>query len=196
MIGGGVVGMEFASLYAELGSQVTVLEMLPRILPMVEADISNLYRRHLEKLGGKIHTEAKVEGVVKDGRGFKVRFGIGGEGAETGAEVVLLAAGRTPYTDGLGLDAAGVELDGHAGLTGGRNPLVEKVKSTVRLRDYDERGDDPNLGLPDDLAGRAPVIDTFMQEYSKQMTDSELVKKSPVIQKALTRQDIGAIMSL
>ncbi|TMD56374.1 MAG: dihydrolipoyl dehydrogenase [Chloroflexi bacterium] len=112
VIGGGVVGMEFASLYAELGSQVTVLEMLPRILPMVEADISNLYRRHLEKLGGKIHTEAKVEGVVKDGRGFKVRFGIGGEGAETGAEVVLLAAGRTPYTDGLGLDAAGVELDG------------------------------------------------------------------------------------
>src|SRR5205807_10126326 len=109
VIGGGVVGMEFASLFSELGSEVTVLEMLPRILPMIESDISNIYRRHLEKLGGKVHTEAKVEGVVKDGKGFKVRFGVGGEGAETSADVVLLAAGRTPYTEGLGLDAAGVE---------------------------------------------------------------------------------------
>src|SRR5438270_2017701 len=112
VIGGGVVGMEFASLFSELGSQVDVLEMLPRILPMVEADISNVYRKHLEKLGGKVHTEAKVEAVVKDGKAFRVRFGVGGEGAEIPADVVLLAAGRTPYTEGLGLDAAGVELDG------------------------------------------------------------------------------------
>jgi dihydrolipoamide dehydrogenase len=112
VIGGGVVGMEFASLFSELGSEVTVLEMLPRILPMIESDISNLYRRHLEKLGGKVHTEAKVEAVTKDGKAFRVRFGVGGEGAEAPADVVLLAAGRTPYTEGLGLEAAGVELDG------------------------------------------------------------------------------------
>jgi len=112
VIGGGVVGMEFASLFSELGSEVTVLEMLPRILPMIEADISNIYRRHLEKLGGKVHTEARVEAVTKHGRSFKVRFGVAGEGAEASADVVLLAAGRTPYTEGLGLADAGVELDG------------------------------------------------------------------------------------
>jgi dihydrolipoamide dehydrogenase len=112
IIGGGVVGMEFASLFSELGTEVTVLEMLPQILPMIETEIAGVYRRHLEKLGGIVHTEAKVEAVVKDGKGFKVRFGLRSEGAETAADVVLLAAGRTPYTEGLGLDAAGVELDG------------------------------------------------------------------------------------
>jgi dihydrolipoamide dehydrogenase len=112
IIGGGVVGMEFASLFSELGTQVTVLEMLPQILPMIETDVSNVYRRHLEKLGGTVHTEAKVEEVRKDGKQLKVRFGLKGEGSEAAADVVLLAAGRSPYTEGLGLDAAGVELDG------------------------------------------------------------------------------------
>ena len=112
VIGGGVVGMEFASLFSELGSQVTVLEMLPEILPMIEADISRIYRRHFEKLGGVIHTEAKVEGVLIDGKAFKVRFGLGGEGTEVAGDVVLLAAGRSPFTEGLGLDEAGVEMEG------------------------------------------------------------------------------------
>jgi dihydrolipoamide dehydrogenase len=112
IIGGGVVGMEFASLFSELGTEVTVLEMLPQILPMIEIEVSNVYRRHLEKLGGTVHTEAKVEGVRKDGRELRVSFGLKGEGSEAAADVVLLAAGRSPYTEGLGLDAAGVELDG------------------------------------------------------------------------------------
>ena len=112
VIGGGVVGLEFASLFSELGSEVTVLEMLPQILPMIETEVSNIYRKHLEKLGGTVHTEARVEEVRKDGRRLKVRFGLLGEGAEVAADVVLLAAGRTPFTDGLDLDAAGVELDG------------------------------------------------------------------------------------
>jgi dihydrolipoamide dehydrogenase len=112
IIGGGVVGMEFASLFSELGTEVTVLEMLPQILPMIESEVSNVYRRHLEKLGGTVHTEAKVEEVRKNGKELKVRFGLKGEGSEVAADVVLLAAGRSPYTEALGLDAAGVELDG------------------------------------------------------------------------------------
>jgi dihydrolipoamide dehydrogenase len=112
IIGGGVVGMEFASLFSELGTEVTVLEMLPQILPMIETEVSNVYRRHLEKLGGKVHTDAKVEEVRKEGKELTVRFGLKGEGSETAADVVLLAAGRSPYTEGLGLDAAGVDMDG------------------------------------------------------------------------------------
>ena len=112
VIGGGVVGMEFASLYSELGSEVTVLEMLPQILPMVDAEIATTYRKHLERDGGAVHTEAKVESVENNGKSLTVHFGVGGEGSKAVADVVLLAAGRTPYTEGLGLDAAGVELDG------------------------------------------------------------------------------------
>ena len=112
VIGGGVVGMEFASLFSELGSQVTVLEMLPEILPMIETDISRVFRRHFEKLGGVIHTEAKVEAVVKKGKSLGVQFSIGGEAATAEGDIVLMAAGRSPFTEGLGLEKAGVELDG------------------------------------------------------------------------------------
>jgi dihydrolipoamide dehydrogenase len=111
VIGGGVVGMEWGALYAAVGTKVTVLEMLPQILPMVESDMIGMYRRHFEKLGGVVHTEAKVEAVRKAKGGLEVRFAAGGETQTAPGDVVLLATGRSPYTEGLGLDGLGVELE-------------------------------------------------------------------------------------
>jgi dihydrolipoamide dehydrogenase len=111
VIGGGVVGMEWGALYAALGTKVTVLELLPQILPMVESDVVNLYRRHFERAGGVVRTEARVEEVAKAGAGLEVRFGSDGERQAVPAEVVLLATGRVPYTKDLGLEEAGVQLD-------------------------------------------------------------------------------------
>jgi hypothetical protein len=111
VIGGGVVGMEWGALFAALGTRVTVLEMMPQILPMVEADMVTLYRRHFEKLGADVHTGARVEEVARRKGGLEVRFGAGGEARSVAAQVVLLATGRVPYTDGLGLEEAGVELE-------------------------------------------------------------------------------------
>ena len=110
VIGGGVVGMEWGALYAALGTKVTVLEALPQVLPMVEADLVGIYRKHFEGLGGRIVTDARVKAV----RGRKVRtveYDAGGESLAAEGEVVLLATGRVPYTDGLGLREAGVEVD-------------------------------------------------------------------------------------
>ena len=111
VIGGGVVGMEFAAMFAALGSKVTVLEMLPQILPMVETDLVNVYAKHLAGLGGEIHTDSKVDAVVKVRSGLQVRFSTGGEGGAVDADQVLLAVGRSPYTEGLGAEAAGVKLE-------------------------------------------------------------------------------------
>jgi dihydrolipoamide dehydrogenase len=111
VIGGGVVGMEWGALYAALGTRVTVLELLPQILPMVESDMIGMYRRHFERLGGVIHTEARVEAVSRARGGLEVRFAAGGETQAAAGDVVLLAAGRSPYTEGLGLDGLGVELE-------------------------------------------------------------------------------------
>src|SRR5216683_2172464 len=112
VIGGGVVGMEFAAMFAALGSKVTVLEMLPQILPMVEADVVNAYVKHLSGLGAEIHTSSKVAEVVKSGKALQVRFSTGGEGGgAVDADQVLLAVGRSPYTEGLGAEAAGVKLE-------------------------------------------------------------------------------------
>jgi len=111
VIGGGVVGMEWGALFAALGTKVTVLELLPQVLPMVEADLVGIYRRHFEKAGGVIHTETRVEEVAKIRGGLEVRHSAGGERQATPAQVVLLATGRVPYTDGLGLEEAGVQLE-------------------------------------------------------------------------------------
>ena len=111
VIGGGVVGMEWGALFATLGSEVTVLEALPQILPMVEADLVGLYRKHFEGLGGRIHTEARVSEVARAKKGLAVRFEAEGSTQSVDADVVLLATGRVPYTEGLGLEAASVEAE-------------------------------------------------------------------------------------
>src|SRR2546426_6778793 len=111
VIGGGVVGMEFAAMFAALGSKVTVLEMLPQVLAMVDADLVAVYSKHLSKVGGEIHTDSKVSEVVKRNGALQVRFSTGGEGGAVDADQVLLAVGRTPYTQGLDAEKAGVKLD-------------------------------------------------------------------------------------
>src|SRR5436305_5829823 len=111
VIGGGVVGMEFAAMFAALGSKVTVLEMLPQVLPMVDADLVRTYLKHLDGLGAVVHTEARVSEVAKNGGALQVRFSAGGEGGAVDADQVLLAVGRSPYTEGLGAEEAGVKLE-------------------------------------------------------------------------------------
>src|SRR5947208_4335980 len=111
VIGGGVVGMEFAAMFAALGSKVTVLEMLPQVLAMVDADLVAVYTKHLTGLGGEIHTDSKVSEVTKQNGALQVRFSTGGEGGAVDADQVLLAVGRVPYTHGLEADKAGVKLD-------------------------------------------------------------------------------------
>src|SRR3989454_7560750 len=111
VIGGGVVGMEFAAMFAALGSKVTVLEMLPQVLVMVDSDLVAVYTKHLSGLGGEIHTNSKVSTVVKQNGGLQVQFSTGGEGGAVDADQVLLAVGRVPFTQGLDADKAGVKLD-------------------------------------------------------------------------------------
>src|SRR5712691_11612736 len=111
VIGGGVVGMEFAAMFAALGSKVTVLEMLPQVLAMVDSDLVAVYSKHLSKVGGEIHTDSKVSEVVKRNGAVQVRFSTGGEGGAVDADQVLLAVGRIPYTQGLDAEKAGIKLD-------------------------------------------------------------------------------------
>ncbi|HLQ14571.1 MAG TPA: FAD-dependent oxidoreductase, partial [Candidatus Eisenbacteria bacterium] len=111
VIGGGVVGMEFAAMFAALGTKVAVFEMLPQVLPMVDADLVAAYTKHLAGLGGEVHTSARVEEVAKNKGGLQVRFSSGGEGGSVDADQVLLAVGRVPYTQGLDAEKAGVKLE-------------------------------------------------------------------------------------
>src|SRR5690348_18054844 len=111
VIGGGVVGMEFAAMFAALGAKVTVLEMLPQVLAMVDADLVAVYTKHLSGLGGEIHTDTKVEKVVKGNGGLQVQFSSGGGGGAVGADQVRLAVGRVPYPDGVDVATGGGKVE-------------------------------------------------------------------------------------
>lgn len=112
VIGGGAIGLEFADVYSSLGSEVTVVELLERIAPAADKDASRELRRALEKRGIRILTGTKVlSQAVKDGVTEVEVEGSGGERETLVADRVLVAVGRRPNTENLGLKAAGVEVD-------------------------------------------------------------------------------------
>jgi dihydrolipoamide dehydrogenase len=111
VIGAGAVGIEFASVFARFGATVTVIEMLPRVLPLEDEEIS----LEAGKLLGKymtIHTSAKTEAALKGAHGVEVAFrNAAGEAKSVTADLLLVAVGRGPVTDGLGLETTKVQLE-------------------------------------------------------------------------------------
>ena len=108
IIGGGVIGIEFATLYNSFGKKVTIVEALPRILNTLEEDVSSTMNKILRKRGVEIHTGAKVT-EIKDG--LKVVFEENGKVGEAEGEAVVVAIGRRPLTANIGLEKAGVEVN-------------------------------------------------------------------------------------
>ncbi|MBS3847351.1 dihydrolipoyl dehydrogenase [Devosia sp. J2-20] len=114
VIGAGVIGLELGSVWARLGSQVTVVEYLDRILPGMDSEVARQFQRMLQKQGMEFKLSSKVSGVDKQDDGslkVKVEPAKGGAAESLDADVVLVAIGRKPYTEGLGLDIVGVGLD-------------------------------------------------------------------------------------
>jgi dihydrolipoamide dehydrogenase len=109
VIGGGAIGCEFASTFADLGSEVTILEGLPKILPGLDADVAKVVEKSFKKKKIAIRTGVMVNGhTPRDGGGTTVAFGDG-ESIET--DVVIVSVGRRPFADQLGLEGTGVVVD-------------------------------------------------------------------------------------
>jgi len=113
VIGGGVIGLEMGSVYSRLGAEVTVVEFLDRITPGLDAEIATNFKKILTKQGFKFKMGTKCTKATKtaDGVVLTVEPAKGGAPEELKADVVLVATGRRPYTDGLGLEALGVEME-------------------------------------------------------------------------------------
>jgi dihydrolipoamide dehydrogenase len=113
IVGAGVIGLELGSVWHRLGSQVTVVEFLDRILPGMDGEVAKQFQRILEKQGFAFKLGAKVTGVDTSGKTLiaKVEPAAGGAAETLEADVVLVCIGRVPYTEGLGLKEAGVALD-------------------------------------------------------------------------------------
>src|SRR5438309_6335124 len=104
VVGAGAVGVEFASIFRSFGSEVTILEMLPRMVPLEDEEISAELEKAFRKRGIRIFTEAKVESVKRDAVGATVAFrDKSGKSQNLAAEHVLIAVGRAPLTQNIGL---------------------------------------------------------------------------------------------
>jgi dihydrolipoamide dehydrogenase len=113
IIGAGVIGLELGSVWRRLGSEVLTVEFLDRILPGTDAEVARALQRLLMKQGMSFKLASKVTGIARNGAQQKVTIEPAAGGAPIGveADVVLVAVGRVPCSDGLGLEAAGVQLD-------------------------------------------------------------------------------------
>ena len=111
VLGGGAVGTEFASIFASFGSRVTIVEMLPRLLPIEDQDVSKELARAFRKRGIKSLTGTRLAGVERTEAGLSLALEGDGDSAPLEAEMLLVAVGRAPVTDDLGLEDVGVTTD-------------------------------------------------------------------------------------
>ena len=111
VIGSGAIGIEFASFYRALGAEVTVVEMLDRILPVEDAEVSAAAQKAFERRGLKFPVGAKVKKLTKSKSGVTVEIELGGKAENLEADVAIVAVGIVGNTEGLGLEGLGVKID-------------------------------------------------------------------------------------
>ncbi len=191
VVGGGVIGLELGSVWARLGAKVTVVEYLDTILGGMDGEISKQFQRMLAKQGIDFKLGAKVTAVEKGKKGATVTFEpVKGGAAETlAADVVLIATGRRPYTDGLGLEEAGVEMDRGKVKTDGQ--YQTNVKGIYAIGDViagpmlAHKAEDEGIAVAEILAGQRghvnydaipSVVYTSPEVASVGKTEEELKK--------------------
>ncbi len=162
VIGAGVIGLELGSVYARLGAKVTVIEYLDRILPGMDADVAKTFQRILQKQGFAFKLSSKVTGAAasKDAVTLTVEPAAGGAAEQIEADVVLVAVGRVPYTEGLGLEAVGVtkdnrgriEVDAHYATN---VPGIYAIGDVIKGPMLAHKAEDEGIALAEILAGQA-----------------------------------------
>ena len=194
IVGAGVIGLELGSVWRRLGSKVTVVEYLDRILPGMDSEVAKQFQRILTKQGFVFKLGSKVTGAVQAGENLSVSVepAAGGSTETMDADIVLVAIGRRPYTSGLGLEDLGVELDPQ-----GRIVVDEHYQSThagiFAIGDViagpmlAHKASEEGVALAEMLAGQAghvnygvipSVIYTFPEVASVGATEDDLTKAS------------------
>ncbi len=162
VVGAGVIGLEIGSVWSRLGAKVTVVEYLDRILPGMDDEIAKQFQRILQKQGFEFHLGSKVtkvETAKKGGATVTVEPAAGGEARTLSADIVLVAIGRRPNTEGLGLDKAGVAtergrvvIDDHFKTN---VPGIYAIGDVVRGPMLAHKAEDEGMAVAEIIAGKA-----------------------------------------
>jgi dihydrolipoamide dehydrogenase len=166
VIGAGVIGLELGSVWKRLGADVTVIEFMDRVLPGMDLEVGKQFKRILEKQGIKFQLSSKVTAVDTSGKTLKatVESAAGEAAAETyDADVVLVSIGRTPHTEGLGLESVGVETDerGRVKTDGHYKTNVDGIYAigdVITGPMLAHKAEDEGITLAEILAGQSPHI--------------------------------------
>jgi len=145
ILGGGIIGCEFASIFRRFGSEVAIIEMLPRLIPMEDEDASKELAKRFGKRGIALHLEKQCTQVEDKGGSLTVHFG---EGETVDADLMLVSVGRAPLVEGIGLEEIGVEFDRQKGIA-----ADERRRTTV-----------PHIYAVGDCAGYWQLAHTAFRE--------------------------------
>jgi dihydrolipoamide dehydrogenase len=191
VIGAGVIGLELGSVWRRLGSQVAVVEFLDRVLPGMDGEVGRTVQRILTKQGMTFRLSSKVTAVNRNGAGHRVTVEPAngtGEASHVDADVVLVAIGRVPYTNGLGLESLGVKLDNRRRVIVDAHyqtsvPGIYAIGDVIAGPMLAHKAEDEGIAVAETLAGKAGhvnydaipnVVYTFPEVASVGKSEEEL----------------------
>src|SRR6185437_3697880 len=168
VIGAGIIGLELGSVWRRLGSEVTVVEFLDHILTGIDGEAAKFMQRTLEKQGLAFHLSHKLARVERTGSGVKAAIepSAGGEAKTIDADVVLVAVGRRPFTEGLGLEAAGVKTERGQVVVDGRYatnvPGIYAIGDVIRGPMLAHKAQEEGVAVAELLAGQAGHVNYWV----------------------------------
>jgi dihydrolipoamide dehydrogenase len=163
VIGGGYIGLELGSVWQRLGAKVTVVELLDRIIPNMDRELGTALQRVLARSGIEFKLGARVAGVERGANELTLEL-EGTEGQSLAADVVLVAVGRRPYTEGLGLEAVGVARDEHGRVIvddgfATNIPGIYAIGDVIRGPMLAHKAEEEGIALAERLAGQKTSVD-------------------------------------
>lgn len=188
IVGGSYVGLEFAQMYRRFGSEVTVVEMAPRLVPREDEDVSAAILEILQREGILVRLDAKCVGVAKSGAGIAATLDCAGGAPVASGTHLLIAAGRRPNTDDLGLDEAGIAHDERGFITVD-DQLRTSVSGVWALGDCNGKGAFTHTAYNDFEIVAANLLDGDPRRVSDRIATYALFIDPPLGRAGLTEAD-------
>jgi pyruvate/2-oxoglutarate dehydrogenase complex dihydrolipoamide dehydrogenase (E3) component len=189
ILGGSYVGLEFAQMYRRFASEVTVIELSPRVIAREDEDVSVAVAEFLREEGIDVRVGAKAAGVEKQGSSIAVRVESAGKVSQVVGTHLLVAIGRRPNTDDLGLDKAGVLTDSH-GYIGVDDQLRTNVAGIWAMGDCNGRGAFTHTSWNDFEIVAANLLDNDPRRVSDRITAYALYTVPPLGRAGMTEADV------
>jgi pyruvate/2-oxoglutarate dehydrogenase complex dihydrolipoamide dehydrogenase (E3) component len=191
IVGGSYIGLEFAQMYRRFGSEVTVIEAAPRLIAREDAEVSAEVQAMLEREGIAVHVGAKDLAMARDGAGVRIGFALDDRPQSVTASHLLLAVGRRPNTETLGLDAAGVKVDAR-GFIAVDDELRTSAPGVWALGDANGRGAFTHTSYNDFEIVSANLLDGGQRRVSDRITTYGLFTDPPLGRIGMSESEVRA----